>query len=97
MNAGYPLVFRLAELWYAATLLRGDRFLRHLHPGDRGPRRAWAALMRGMNHHPALRLAPEQPVRVAISWCSDDLRARWSPLDPAAGARADDLPLWRTG
>lgn len=76
MNAGYRLVFRLAELWYAANLLHGDRFLRHLQAKDRAPRRAWATLMRGINHHPALRLAPEQPVRVAISWCSDDLRER---------------------
>ena len=79
MNAGYRLVFRLAELWYAANLLHGDRFLRHLHAEDRAPRRAWGTLMRGINHHPALRLAPEQPVRVAISWCSDDLCERAGP------------------
>jgi glycosyltransferase involved in cell wall biosynthesis len=78
MNAGYPVVFRLAELWYAATLLRGDRFLRHLHGRERGPRRAWAAAVRAVNRHPALRLAPDRPARVAISWCSNDLRARAS-------------------
>ena len=82
LNEGYPVVFRLSELWFAASLLRGDRFLRHLYPGDRGLWSLWAAVVRGMNRHPDLRLEPGRPARMAVSWCSDDLRDRVA-LPPA--------------
>ena len=75
-QAGLPMVYRLSELWFASTLYRGDRFVGHLFPGQRGAHRAWSWLARAVNRHPALRLDPALAARAAISWCSDDLRRR---------------------
>lgn len=77
LEAGVPVAIRLAETFFATELLWGDRFLRHLRGGERLPRAAWGAVVRGVNRvDPALRLHPERPSRVAISWASRDLRSR---------------------
>ena len=75
LQAGVPVVHRLSELWFASSLYGGDRFVGHLRPG-RGLRRPWSWVVRGVNRHAALRLDPTRRVPAAISWCSDDLRAR---------------------
>jgi glycosyltransferase involved in cell wall biosynthesis len=74
-QAGVPVVYRLSELWFASTLYRGDRFVGHLFPGQRGLHRPWSWFVRGVNRHPALRLDRTRAAPAAISWCSDDLRA----------------------
>ena len=71
-----PIVYRLSELWFASALYRGDRFVGYLFPGQRGARRAWAWVVRAVNKHAALRLDAGREAAAAISWCSDDLRAR---------------------
>jgi glycosyltransferase involved in cell wall biosynthesis len=76
LEARVPVVHRLSELWFATSLYRGDRFVGHLAPGGRGLRRGWSRLVGAVNHHPSLRLDPTRPVPAAVSWCSDDLRAR---------------------
>ena len=76
VEAGVPIVYRLSELWFASALYRGDRFVGYLLPGQRGVRRAWSLLVRAVNNHPALRLDPTRAAAAAVSWCSDDLRAR---------------------
>jgi glycosyltransferase involved in cell wall biosynthesis len=75
-ESGVPIVYRLSELWFASALYRGDRFVGHLFPRQRGARRAWSWLVRAVNLHPALRLDPTRPAPAAVSWCSDELRAR---------------------
>lgn len=79
MNLGLPMAYRLSETFFATQLYWGDRFLRHLRPGERGLRGAWARGMRLANRHPALRLDPARPSRAAISWASRDLSTR-APL-----------------
>jgi glycogen(starch) synthase len=76
LQAGFPVVHRLSELWFAASLYRSDRFVGHLVPTGGTVRGGWSKLVRVVNRHPALRLDPHQRVPAAISWCSDDLRAR---------------------
>jgi len=76
LQAGVPVVYRLSELWFASSLHRRDRFVGHLLPGQYGVHRPWSWLVRAVNRHPALRLDPTRPAPAAISWCSDDLRAR---------------------
>jgi glycosyltransferase involved in cell wall biosynthesis len=76
VEAGVPIVYRLSELWFASALYRGDRFVGYLLPGQRGVRRAWSWVVRAVNRHAALRLDPTRTSPAAISWCSDDLRAR---------------------
>ena len=77
LQAGVPVVHRLSELWFATSLYR-DRFVGHLVPTGTTARRGWSRLVRGVNRHPALRLDPRRRVAAAISWCSEDLRARIS-------------------
>ncbi|HYH59629.1 MAG TPA: glycosyltransferase [Thermoleophilaceae bacterium] len=79
MAMGLPMAYRLSETFFATELYWGDRFLRHLRPGDRGARAVWAAAMRLVNRHPALRLDPTRPSRAAVSWASRDLSQR-APL-----------------
>lgn len=76
LQSGVPVVHRLSELWFASSLYRGDRFVGHLRPGGHGVRRGWSWLMRCVNRHPSLRLDPDRRMPAAVSWCSDDLRAR---------------------
>jgi glycogen(starch) synthase len=82
LEAGLPVVHRLSELWFATSIYRSDRFVGHLAPGGRGLRRGWSGLVGAVNRHPLLRLDPTRPVPAAVSWCSDDLRARVT-LPPA--------------
>jgi glycosyltransferase involved in cell wall biosynthesis len=82
LQAGVPVVHRLNELWFASTLYRDDRFVGHLRPRGHGPRRAWCCLVGAVNRHPSLGLDPSRPVPAAVSWCSNDLRARVT-LPPA--------------
>jgi glycosyltransferase involved in cell wall biosynthesis len=77
-DTGIPLAYRICEHWFG-RLYEGDRFMRHLVPGERGPRGLWAGLMRAVNRHPALRLDPSRRSRAAISWNSDALR-RLTPV-----------------
>ena len=72
-DTGLPLAYRVCEHWFG-RLYEGDRFMRHLVPGERGPRGLWAALMRAVNRLPSLRLDPSRRSRAAISWNSDALR-----------------------
>jgi glycosyltransferase involved in cell wall biosynthesis len=85
-GAGVPLVCRFSELWFAENFLTGDRFLRHL-PADGDARApAWGVGVRGVNHHPALRLAARPRVRATISWASEALRQAADPpvaVEPA--------------
>jgi glycosyltransferase involved in cell wall biosynthesis len=77
LDAGVPLALRLSETFFATELLWGDRFLRHLRPGERGPRAVWGLAMRAVNRaHPALRLRPTAAAEVAVSWASENLRSR---------------------
>jgi glycosyltransferase involved in cell wall biosynthesis len=68
------VAFRVCEAWFG-RLFRGDQFMRHLLPGDRGARRAWAAGVRLLNRHPALRLDPRRRAPAAVSWNSEALRS----------------------
>jgi glycosyltransferase involved in cell wall biosynthesis len=88
VGLGLPMAYRLSETFFATQLYWGDRFLRHLRPGERGVRGAWARAMRLANRHPALRLDPTLPSRAAISWASRDLSTR-APLPPGMDAVVD--------
>ncbi len=75
LESRIPTAFRVCEHWFG-RLFTGDQFARHLVAGDRGLRRAWAAMMRGVNRSPALRIDPERAsFPVAISWNSRFIRA----------------------
>lgn len=81
-DTGLPLAYRVCEHWFG-RLYVGDRFMRHLAPGERGLRGAWARLVRAVNRgDPALRLDPARTSRAAISWNSDALR-RLTPMPPS--------------
>jgi len=85
VSAGIPVVCRFSELFYASTFLEGDRFLRHLAPGERGARGAWARGLRAVNRLPPLRIDPEIRLRAGISWASASLRdtaGRPASIDP---------------
>jgi len=73
LESGLPVTFRVCEHWFG-RLFSGDQFARYLFPGDRGLRRAWAALVRATNRSPALRLDLDSRVPVAVSWVSQYLR-----------------------
>jgi glycosyltransferase involved in cell wall biosynthesis len=72
---GVPVVCRFSELWFAREFLRGDRFLRHLHPGQTGLLAAWGRVARPVNRHPALRLDAGARFPATISWASRAMRA----------------------
>jgi glycogen(starch) synthase len=76
LQEGVPTLHRLSELWFASSLYRSDRFVGHLTPGRTGLHRPWSWVVRAANQHPSLRLDPAHKARTAVSWCSDDLRAR---------------------
>lgn len=71
--SGRPVAFRVCEHWFG-RLYRSDLFMRHLFPGDSGPRRVWAGLVRLVNRHPALRLDTAAVAPAGISWVTDSLR-----------------------
>jgi glycogen synthase len=85
-SAGAPLVCRFSELWFAQNFLTGDRFLRHLDMDDGSRRAAWAAALRAVNRHPALRFDSGPRVRATVSWASEALRkavGRPAAVEPA--------------
>ena len=85
-EAGVPVVYRLSELWFASALYR-ERSLRGSPAGGRrGPRRAWSWLVARRQPPPSAAARPARPAPAAVSWCSDELRAR-VPL------RAGDKPV----
>ena len=45
-DSGRPLAIRLSDPWLG-RVYASDQFMRHLQPGDRGVRRAWALGVRG--------------------------------------------------
>jgi glycosyltransferase involved in cell wall biosynthesis len=81
LESGVPTAFRICEHWFG-RLFTGDQFARHLFPGDRGLRRAWAVLVRMANRAPALRLETEARFPVAVSWISEFMhRSTPTPRD----------------
>jgi glycosyltransferase involved in cell wall biosynthesis len=77
---GAPVAFSVADPWLDA-FVEGDQFLRHLRPGDRGLRRAWASLVRLLNRLPPLRVELETPHPAAIAWNSQAL-CEMTPIPP---------------
>jgi glycosyltransferase involved in cell wall biosynthesis len=74
-DSGVPLAFRVCEHWFGG-LFRDDQFLRELPAARRSAvRTGWAAGCRALNALPALRLDPTTPLRSAISWNSEAIRA----------------------
>jgi glycosyltransferase involved in cell wall biosynthesis len=74
LESGIPTAFRVCEHWFG-RLLTGDQFARHLFPGDRGLRRAWATMIRSVNRSPVLRIDPgRDPFPIAIGWNSRFIR-----------------------
>jgi glycosyltransferase involved in cell wall biosynthesis len=70
-----PLAFRVCEHWFGGLFL-DDQYLRELRTRRRPPARAiWAAGCRTLNALPLLRLDPQAPLRAAISWNSQAIRA----------------------
>ena len=74
-DSGVPLAFRVCEHWFGGLFI-SDQYLRELTPHRRAPGRAlWAAACRALNALPQLRLQPRAPLRTAISWNSEAIRA----------------------
>jgi glycosyltransferase involved in cell wall biosynthesis len=96
-TSGAPVAYRVCEHWFG-QLYRSDRFTRHLLPGDRGLRAAWAALMRIVNRLPVLRLDLSRPVPAAVCWNSKALR-RLSPAPPSVDVALERIvvPATRQG
>jgi glycogen synthase len=89
-DLGVPVAFRVCEHWFT-RLYRGDQFMRHLTPGERGLRGAWARGARALNRrHRALRLDPHRVASASVSWVSDALR-RMSPAPPAIDALYEEV------
>lgn len=59
LRSPYPVAFRICEAWFGSLLVT-DQFTRHLHGTDTGLRRVWAAALRTVNRHPALRIDPRR-------------------------------------
>ena len=74
LRSPYPVAFRVCEAWFG-TLLVDDQFTRHLHGTDTGLRRVWAAALRTVNRHPALRIDVTDRYRAAVVWNGHALRA----------------------
>jgi glycosyltransferase involved in cell wall biosynthesis len=74
LDLGVPTAFAISEHWFG-RVLTGDQFARHLFHADRGLRRLWALLIRGVNRHPALRLdVHHAPVPVAVAWTTSFMK-----------------------
>jgi glycosyltransferase involved in cell wall biosynthesis len=73
LDSATPVAFRVCEHWFGHLFL-SDQFMRHLVPGDRGVRRAWAGAMRLVNRHPLLRADALRPAPAAVSWNSETIR-----------------------
>ena len=99
-DSGVPVAYRVCEHWFGGLYDR-DLFMRHLTPGETGPRGVWARAMRTVNRLPGLRLDPARPGRAAVCWNSEFIRAaagtpRWlTPVHEAivipSNARTEDL------
>lgn len=72
LHSGHPVAVRVCERWFA-HLFGSDQFMRHLRPGDRGPARAWAAVIRTVNRR--MGLDPAAGGSPAVCWNSAALRA----------------------
>jgi glycosyltransferase involved in cell wall biosynthesis len=59
-----------------------DQFLRHLTPGERGPRGVWARVARIVNRHPALCLETKSQTPASIVWNSAAMQ-RMHRVSPA--------------
>ena len=70
--SGVPIAYRLSELFMASSLYTGDRYLRTLLPGQRGPRAVWAQATKV--HNRRLGLRPSATHSAGISWASNALR-----------------------
>jgi glycosyltransferase involved in cell wall biosynthesis len=64
-----PIAYRVCEHWLGG-IAAYDQFARHLTPGDRGLRLAWARLIRVLNRDPLLRLDSPESHPATISWNS---------------------------
>jgi len=80
-DSGLPIAFRVCS-HALGGLFVNDQFMRELLPGERSaPRAAWSVACRAVNTLPALRVAPRAPLRAAISWNSEFIRASVQPPD----------------
>ena len=73
-RSGVPIAYRVCEHWFGA-ISGHDQFARHLSPGDRGLRLAWAQLIRLINRDPHLRLDRIERYPATIAWNSRYLKA----------------------
>jgi glycosyltransferase involved in cell wall biosynthesis len=73
-RSGVPIAYRVCEHWFG-SISRHDQFARHLAPGDRGLRLAWAQLIRLINRDPHLRLDRTEKHAATIAWNSRYLKA----------------------
>ncbi len=64
-----PVAFRICEHWFG-RIATHDQFARHLIPGDRGLRFAWAKLIRLINRDSILQLDSPTSHPATISWNS---------------------------
>jgi glycosyltransferase involved in cell wall biosynthesis len=64
-----PIAYRVCEHWLGG-IAAYDQFARHLTPGDRGLRLAWARWIRVLNRDPLLRLDSPESHPATISWNS---------------------------
>lgn len=87
--SGVPVAFRVCEHWFT-QLYETDVFLRHLRPGERGPRGAWARAMRAVNRLPELRLELGTPAPAAVSWNARAVRDV-RPAPPSVAIVHEDL------
>lgn len=88
---GAPVAFRIMEHWFTRMYGDGDQFMRHLEPGERGLRGAWASGVRTLNRlDPALRLDPHRRVRAAVCWVSRAL-AESSPAPPVVDVAHEEV------
>lgn len=74
LASGVPTLFRVCEYWFGG-LFSADVFSRHLVPGERGLRGAWARAMRAANRLPGLRLELAGDLPAAVCWNSEFVRA----------------------
>ncbi len=74
-DSGVPIAFRVCSHLLGQIFI-GDQFMRELLPAARSPGRAvWSAGCRALNSLPSLRLEPSAPLRPAISWNSEAIKA----------------------
>ena len=73
-TGGAAVVCRFSELHTTRLFLHGDRFIRSLAPGGRGPRAAFGVVARAVNRHPALRVPARPRIEASVSWAGAALR-----------------------